>query len=260
MGREDKNIFLVVSADKNRVQKITNLLVAKVKASSVFHAADWFDTKYKIDNVKPKIMLIDEFLPKGSGSEIVSKVLREKNNDGISIIIMSAVGDLEQFTFEVQKGRIQYLTSPDSEDSILSIVNRMLNPQLISQGGPQYNLKTLKAGEILFKEGDSPEVVYIVKKGLLRAYSHSPGGAGIIVLGDIKSGEFVGEMGHFNHEPRSATVDAVTDVDLIEIPIHALESVIFANPSWAKALVKTLATRLKKANKALAEVETRVSL
>jgi CRP/FNR family transcriptional regulator, cyclic AMP receptor protein len=70
-------------------------------------------------------------------------------------------------------------------------------------------------------------------------------------LGEIASGEFVGEMGHFNHEPRSATVEAVTEVDLIEIPLESLENVIFTKPSWARALVKTLAQRLKRANKAL---------
>ncbi|MGZ3771541.1 MAG: Crp/Fnr family transcriptional regulator, partial [Bdellovibrio sp.] len=73
-----------------------------------------------------------------------------------------------------------------------------------------------------------------------------------VMLGEIMPGEFVGEMGHFNHEPRSATVEAITEVELIAIPSGSLESVVFARPSWAKALVKTLSLRLRRANKALA--------
>jgi CRP-like cAMP-binding protein len=103
---------------------------------------------------------------------------------------------------------------------------------------------------LLFSEGEEAKVVYIVKNGTLRAYSESVSGARI-ALGDISAGEFVGEMGHFNHEPRSATVEAISEVDLVEIPLAALDNVIFSKPSWARALVKTLSQRLRRANKVL---------
>jgi CRP/FNR family cyclic AMP-dependent transcriptional regulator len=48
------------------------------------------------------------------------------------------------------------------------------------------------------------------------------------------------------------SLQAKTDVELIAIPYNALEQVIFARPTWAKALVKTLSMRLRRANKALA--------
>lgn len=253
-SRTDKNIFLVVSADKNRIHKITNTLMSQVQACSVFHASDWFDTKYKMDNVKPKILLIDEYLQKGSGAEIVAKILRDSNNNAIQIVIMSAVADQDLFGFEAEKNRIRYLTEPEDELALMTVINSILKP-VDRPSGPEYVLRHMVAGEILFKEGEAPEVVYIVKNGRLRARTQKEPGGELVILGEIKAGEFVGEMGHFNHEPRSATVEAITDVVLIEIPIHSLESVIFAKPSWAKALVKTLALRLKKANSALKMTE-----
>lgn len=250
MGRgQDKNTFLIVSGDPTRITLLTETLNKNFANCSVFHGADWFDTKYKIDNVRPKIMFIDEYLPKGSGYDIVGKVLKEKNNDGIFMVVISYVADHDVFPHEVQSGRLSFLTEPDRPQALIDVVAKIIAPKVIEDKS-QYRLRQLTAGEILFKEGENTEVVYIVKNGNLNVYSQGTTG-GKITLGEIGPGEFVGEMGHFNHEPRSATVEALTDVELIEIPMASLENVIFSKPSWAKALVKTLAQRLKRANKAL---------
>lgn len=245
----NKNTFFIVSGDPNRIENINEFLMKNYSNTTVFHAADWFDVKYKVENVRPKVIFVDEFLPRGSGLEIVSKLLKEKANAGIGIVIMSYAGDTNLFLHETKAGRVTYLKEPDNEAAVLEAMEKFAAPN--KEEKPAYNIIHLSAGDVLFKEGENTQLVYIVKNGTLRAYAQVIEG-GRIDLGDIKSGEFVGEMGHFNHEPRSATVEAVTDVELIEIPMAALDDVIFSKPSWAKALVKTLAQRLKKANKALA--------
>jgi CheY-like chemotaxis protein len=246
MGRhQDKNVFLVVSGNAARITRITEVLNKNYSNCSIFHASDWFDTKYKIDNVFPKIIFVDEYLPKISGMDVVAKIFREKNNDS-SIIIMSVVADHDAYP---AGGRVQFLTEPDREMAIMECVSKVITPKQNSDR-PEYVLRHLDAGEVLFKEGEDTQAVYIVKNGTLRAFSDTMAG-GRITLGDISAGEFVGEMGHFNHEPRSATVEAVTEVDLVEIPLASLENVIFSKPSWAKALVRTLSQRLKRANKVL---------
>lgn len=247
MGRiQDKNVFLIVSGNAHRTTRVTEVINKHYSNCSIFHASDWFDTKYKIDNIFPKIIFVDEYLPKISGMEVVAKILREKNNSHISIVIMSVVADHDLYP---SGGRVQYLTEPESEMAIVACVSKIITPKE-SVSHKEYNLRHLSAGEILFKEGEETEAVYIVKDGTLRAYSDTMVG-GRITLGNISAGEFVGEMGHFNHEPRSATVEAVTEVELVEIPLASLENVIFSKPSWAKALVKTLSQRLKRANKVL---------
>jgi FixJ family two-component response regulator len=247
---QDKNSFLIVSGDPSRITAISDILNKHFTNCSVFHGSDWFDTKYKIDNVRPKIMFVDEYLPKGSGYDIIGKVLKEKNNNGIFIVMMSYVPDHDMFPHETQSGRLSFLSEPNREWALLEVVSKIVAPKPVKDGS-QYKLRSLTIGETLFKEGDNTEVVYIVKHGTLSAYSAEASTGGRVTLGQIGPGEFVGEMGHFNHEPRSATVEALTAVELIEIPMSALESVIFSKPAWAKALVKTLSLRLKRANKAL---------
>ncbi|MFS4457737.1 cyclic nucleotide-binding domain-containing protein [Bdellovibrio sp. HCB2-146] len=247
---DDKNIFLIVSGDKTRIARCTDALTRNFKNTSVFHGTDWFDAKYKIDNVHPKVILVDEYLPKSSGFDIVQKILKERNNNDIFIVVMSYVADHDLFAAEVASGRLHYLTEPDREQAVVEVISKIIAPKKQTEQQPQFQLRHLNPGDVLFREGESTEHAYIVKNGRLQAFSESLEG-GRVTLGEISAGEFVGEMGHFNHEVRSATVEAVTDVDLIEIPHASLDNVIFSRPSWAKALVKTLAQRLKRANKAL---------
>jgi CRP-like cAMP-binding protein len=105
--------------------------------------------------------------------------------------------------------------------------------------------------EFLFKEGEIAKHVFIVKRGRLRAMKGR--GEKQITLGEIGAGEFVGEMAHINHEPRSASVQALEDCELIEIPFGSLDMVLFSRPAWSQALVLTLSKRLKSTNAALVE-------
>ncbi|HEY8272780.1 MAG TPA: cyclic nucleotide-binding domain-containing protein [Pseudobdellovibrionaceae bacterium] len=243
---QDKNIFLIVSGNSSRITVMSDTLNKNFPNCSIFHATDWFDTKYKIDNVFPKIVFVDEYLPKSSGLEVVAKIYKEKNYSDLHIVILSVIVDSELYP---PNGRIHYLTEPEREASVVECVSRIVAPKETAKV-PEYTLKHLEPGELLFKEGDSPSTVYIVKNGTLKAYSDTLA-CGRVILGEISAGEFVGEMGHFNNEPRSATIEALTEVDVVEIPMSNLDSVIFSKPSWARALVKTLSQRLKRANKVL---------
>lgn len=250
MGTDRRNPFLIVSGDKARIQRLNDTLTKNFSNASVFHSSEWAEAKYKLANVHPKVIFVDEYLPSGSGLEIVTKIIKDRGNKDCCVVIMAAVADHDQFAAEVATGRVSYLTEPDREIAVVQCVSKIVAP-VKNEEDPQFELKQLQPGEMLFNEGDRTEYVYIVKRGELFAYAKDVDGDQVN-LGEIKAGEFVGEMGHFNHEPRSASVQAKTDVELIAIPHSSLEHVIFTRPTWAKALVRTLSTRLRRANKALA--------
>lgn len=250
MGSDKRNTILIVSGDKVKTQKLTDILGKNFSAVAVFQSQDWAEAKYKLANVNPKVVFVDEYIPSGSGIEIVTKILKDRGNKDVSIVIMSAVADHDKFANEVFQGRISFLTESDREVAVVQSLSKIMTP-IRKVPDANFEIKILSPGEKLFLEGDLTEFVYIVKRGEMKAFAKDIDG-GKIDLGEIKAGEFVGEMGHFNHEPRSATVEAMTEVELIAIPHVSLENVIFARPSWAKALVKTLSQRLRRANKALA--------
>jgi CRP/FNR family cyclic AMP-dependent transcriptional regulator len=108
------------------------------------------------------------------------------------------------------------------------------------------NLVKLSSNEILIKEGENSNSMYWVQTGQLVVTKKR--GAEEIILGHIHSGELVGEISFLDQEPRSATVKALTDCDLIEIPQETIDGVFKKEPKWLEILVKTLAERLRKAN------------
>jgi CRP-like cAMP-binding protein len=69
-----------------------------------------------------------------------------------------------------------------------------------------------------------------------------------VILGYIFEGELVGEISFLDDEVRSASVKAIVDSELIEIPQEAIDNIFKTQPKWLEILVKTLAERLRKAN------------
>jgi CRP/FNR family cyclic AMP-dependent transcriptional regulator len=107
-------------------------------------------------------------------------------------------------------------------------------------------LLKLEPDQALVKEGEHSTSMYWVQAGQLVVTKKR--GNEEVVLGHIFSGELVGEISFLDKEARSATVKAMTECELIEIPQETLDSLFKTQPKWLEILVKTLAERLRKAN------------
>lgn len=108
------------------------------------------------------------------------------------------------------------------------------------------SLVKLTANQVLLKEGEHSHSMYWVQNGQLVVTKKR--GSEDVILGHIYSGELVGEISFLDAEPRSATVKAVTDSELIMIPQETIDGIFKTQPKWLEILVKTLAERLRKAN------------
>ena len=108
--------------------------------------------------------------------------------------------------------------------------------------------KTIKlnANEILLREGANSTNMYLVLSGQLLVTKKR--GTDDVVLGHIYSKELVGELSFLDKEPRSATVKAVTECELMEIPQDTFEKIFTDQPRWLEILYLTLAERLRKAD------------
>ena len=65
----------------------------------------------------------------------------------------------------------------------------------------------LNGGDVLFRQGDAGDAMYMVITGKLEALVETRGSAPEIV-GEISRGEWVGEMAVLTGDPRSATIRA----------------------------------------------------
>ena len=103
----------------------------------------------------------------------------------------------------------------------------------------------VSSGDILFREGEPGDALYIILCGRLRVVAK---GDGILekVLGEVGMGESVGEMALFTDEPRSATVYAIRDSELVKISQPVFEKITRSYPQLTISITKILIGRLRK--------------
>lgn len=111
--------------------------------------------------------------------------------------------------------------------------------------------RVVKAGTVVFREGESAEYAYVVERGLLEVRKRTEDGAEI-VLGTLKPGDWFGEMALLLDLPRSATVVAVEDSELRTVTQKNFAHVIAEHPEQTRRLLEQLAERLHAADRARA--------
>ncbi|MFZ4403315.1 MAG: cyclic nucleotide-binding domain-containing protein [Pseudobdellovibrionaceae bacterium] len=108
----------------------------------------------------------------------------------------------------------------------------------------------------LFREGDAPDAMYILKTGAL-AITKTKGNSEVI-LAELGPGAMLGEMALFDRKPRSANVKALKESEVIALPYDSLTSQMDQLPVWVKAVLKNLNENLREANKKIKILETPV--
>lgn len=110
-------------------------------------------------------------------------------------------------------------------------------------------ISKVKAGDVLIDQGDISENIYWLKEGLCvvtQADLQDPDK--VISLGNINAGELFGEMSFLDSNPRSATVTALTDGEILTIPKDKYQTILKQQPQWMQNLIQNLVDRLRKTN------------
>jgi len=103
--------------------------------------------------------------------------------------------------------------------------------------------RDLAAGEILFRQGDSADGLYVVERGEVTVTAHGQDGA-TVELGKSGAGDVLGEMALVCGGTRTATVMATVDTRLLALPVDAFESLCLGRPAVAQLLTEVVADRL----------------
>jgi CRP-like cAMP-binding protein len=105
--------------------------------------------------------------------------------------------------------------------------------------------KQLKAGDVLFNEGDTGEIMYLIREGKIKITKGK--GAEEKTLAVLKEGDFFGEMAIIDGSPRSAGAVAVTPVSLLVIDKESFKEKSSENP-LIEYVLETLSRRLRTAD------------
>ncbi len=101
-----------------------------------------------------------------------------------------------------------------------------------------------KSGDVICREGEPGGEFFIITSGQVSVTTGSLDG--VKEVARLTHGQFFGEMAALNGDKRTATVTAVTDVELVAFPMAAVEKMLSQYPKAREALHKVGVLRMQK--------------
>jgi signal transduction histidine kinase len=117
---------------------------------------------------------------------------------------------------------------------------------------------SLRAGEILIKQGELGDAAYVVIRGDFEVQKQS--GQSLIKIDVRNPGDVVGEMALLSRAPRNATLIAKTDGEVLRIPQEAFEKLLSSSTTAAMAVLHWVMARLTQNESLLHQQEKMAAL
>ncbi|QQG35190.1 MAG: cyclic nucleotide-binding domain-containing protein [Micavibrio aeruginosavorus] len=109
--------------------------------------------------------------------------------------------------------------------------------------------RALPRGEVIISQGEMGVSAFLIQSGEVVVFTESGGKR--VELARMGPGQIIGEMALVVDGPRSATVQALTDCNLIVITRDVLQEKIQKSDPTIRALLPMLMKRIAQSNKAL---------
>lgn len=116
--------------------------------------------------------------------------------------------------------------------------------------------RPFKANELVFEKGSKGSSMYIVLSGAVQIFLPPPTDdpqAQRVVLKDVRTGEYFGELSLFDDKPRSASVEATVDTVLLELTREEFGDHLGRSKTAAMAILAEMAERLRETNALLSQ-------
>jgi CRP-like cAMP-binding protein len=107
-------------------------------------------------------------------------------------------------------------------------------------------LRTLSAGQTLFRRGDANSGLYAVIQGAVRVGSQGAAGRDAL-LGLIEPPQWFGEIACLDGGTRTHDATAIAATTLLHLPLPRLEQLAAADPQWWRLLGQLLAEKMRAA-------------
>lgn len=123
----------------------------------------------------------------------------------------------------------------------LHLFRSMSRDELIQLSGDVRTTR-YRPGDIIIREGETGESLLVITTGLVLVKRDKPFGRQIAVT-RLGIGQCIGEMSLLTGSPRSATVEAVTDCELVEIPKDSISVLFEERPELVDELAHIMTER-----------------
>lgn len=111
----------------------------------------------------------------------------------------------------------------------------------------------LSRGEVVFREGDAGDSLYVIITGKVKL-ARASGDGRESLMSVLGPGEMFGELSLFDPGPRHSTGYVVSDSELISLGNDALRGFLAEHPEVAMQMLAGLAHRLRRTNEGISDL------
>ena len=204
----------------------------------------------------PDLILCDIMMPEMDGYELLDILSKDESTKRIPFIFMSAKTEIKDVRKGMDLGADDYLTKPVSEELLLSAIESRLakfellkeqetkEVKVVEPENPYSEIeniedlknyfcdfgasKTYKKGELVYKEGEYSNTVYLVYTGSVKSFKIDEFGKELII--NIHKGDdFIGLSAIIDNSHYYESVSAMEDSEILQVSKSILLEVLESN-------------------------------
>ncbi len=241
---EKQSAVLVIIEKADLLQIAIDVL--KEQKYRVVTATTSHEARLKLGNEDFHLIVLDMDIPNFKARQYVEGVRRKEGlknmKDTIPILILGEKSDVYSHNFS-QMDYIKYLATPFSKIELKKKLLTFLgHSNVIAE-----NTRVIEKDEFLITEGGTNHEMYWILEGEF-IITKSNNDNKEVIIGKVFPGEVVGEMSFLDNLPRSASVRALINSEVLVIPHKKFVDVLDNQPRWFRSLMQTLSSRLRTAN------------
>ncbi len=124
----------------------------------------------------------------------------------------------------------------------VSIFSRLTDAQ-IADLSSRVKLLSFKKGEIIIRQGDQGDSLYLIRSGFVKVSHNGEGDGKDRILTYLREGSYFGEAALIRSEKRNASITAISNVEAVRIDKDDFQHILEANPGIADEFEKTMEER-----------------
>lgn len=167
--------------------------------------------------------------------------VQERIHDYLKRVGLSVASE----TREIRHGRLGQL--PTEEPTIQQLLSeihlfRTLSEEELELLSQHVRTRRYRSEAIIMREGEAGDSLLVITTGLVDVSRELPQ-RGEVSVGRLGIGQCIGEMSLLTGHPRSATVQALTDCEIVEIPKQGMNLLFDRRPDLVDELAQIMSAR-----------------
>jgi CRP-like cAMP-binding protein len=115
--------------------------------------------------------------------------------------------------------------------------------------------RRLRSKEWLLHQSHAGTDTYFLTDGALRMIINSPDGSDVIIA-DLKSGDYFGEMSTIDGQPQSAGIVAISESTVASIPAAVFRELLHTHPEIIERVLRDIVSRMRLLHQRVSELHT----